>query len=187
MAFDSIGLLIFALITLLTPGPNNYLLFAHGKNYGFNDSYKLMAGIFSGFVVLLFISGYGISEIIMRSPTVGLILKIISSAWLIYLAFMLSKLNTMSSSDSHSKIGYIHGLLMQFVNPKAWIVSISGASAFMPQGDNIHLNVFVFAFTYAGIGIPCMATWVSFGGLISKWLKSEKTNRIIAYSIFTLI
>jgi len=187
MTYDLIGFIIFALVTLLTPGPNNYLLFAHGKNYGFNDSYKLMAGIFSGFIVLLFISGYGISEVIMRSPTVALILKIISSAWLLYLAFVLSKISTNTDTDSHPKIGYLHGLFMQFVNPKAWIVSISGASAFMPQLANTHTSVAVFAFIYAGIGIPCMITWVMFGGLISKWLKSERTHKIVGYSIFSLM
>ena len=63
----------------------------------------------------------------------------------------------------------------------------SGASAFLPEFGNIHINVFAFAFTFAGIGIPCMFTWVTFGGFISKWLKSEKTNRIVGYLIFALM
>lgn len=187
MTFDFIGLLIFALLTALTPGPNNYLLFAYGKNYGFKNAYKPMAGIFSGFLILLFISGYGISEIIMRSPTVALILKIISSAWLLYLAYILSKISTSSDLKSPPKIGYFHCLFMQFVNPKAWIMSISGASAFLPQLGNIHINVSVFAFTYAGIGIPCMITWVMFGGFISRWLKTERTNKVVGVSIFSLM
>lgn len=187
MAFDFIGLILFALATLLTPGPNNYLLFAHGKNYGIKQATGLMAGIFCGFLILLFTSGYGIAKIIIEHPTIGLILKIASSVWLIYLAFMLRKIDTKSNTSEIKKIGFPHALLMQFVNPKAWIVSISGASAFMPQLENIHMNVLFYSLTFAIIGIPCMITWLAFGGIISKLISSEKVNRTIGYVIFGLM
>lgn len=184
---DIIGLLIFAFITLLTPGPNNYLLFAHGKQYGRQQAVGLMAGILCGFVVLLYISGYGIAKIIIEHPTIGLILKIISSCWFIYLAFILRKISTDSNSNNNTHIGFVPAFLMQFINPKAWIVSIAGASSFLPNFGNIHVNVLVFTLTFALVGIPCMLVWISFGGLISKWLSSEKVNRVIGYSIFGLM
>jgi threonine/homoserine/homoserine lactone efflux protein len=185
--FDFAGYLIFAVVTLITPGPNNYMLFAHGRNFGFSDARKLMAGIFTGFIVLLLISGYGISEIILKNPTVGLVLKIISSIWLLYLAFVLSKINIQLSNNSNAKIGFYQAFLMQFVNPKAWIVAISGASVFLPNLGNVNVNVLVFAFTFALVGVPCMIIWVKFGNLISIWLKSEKVNNILSLTIFTLM
>ncbi len=179
--------MIFAFVTLITPGPNNYLLFSHVKNYGFKYSSGLMFGIFLGFLVLLFASGYGIAGIITKNPAISLVLKIISSGWLFYLALVLSKLNSNDSVASKSKIGFYHGFFMQFVNPKAWIIAISGASAFLPHLDNIHLSVFVFGITFGLVGIPCMISWISFGDLISRWLESEKVNRIIGITIFFLM
>lgn len=185
--FNLISYLIFAFVTLLTPGPNNYLLFAHGKHFGRQQAIGLMAGIFSGFVVLLYISGYGIAKIIIEHPTIGLVLKVISSCWFIYLAIILRKLSTDSHTENIKHIGFIPAFLMQFINPKAWIVSIAGASTFLPQMGNIHINVLLFSLSFAVIGIPCMLVWISFGGLISKWLNSEKANRVIGYSIFALM
>lgn len=187
IGFNMTGYLIFAFVTSITPGPNNYLLFSYGKNYGFKDSSKLMFGIFLGFFVMLYASGYGIAEIITKNPTIDLVLKIISSIWLFYLAIVLSKLSPDISLDSNSKIGFYQGFFMQFVNPKAWIMAITGASAFLPDLDNLHLSVFVFAITFGLVGVPCMISWISFGDLISRLLKSERVNRILGLVLFALM
>jgi len=84
--YDLAGYLIFAFVTSITPGPNNYLLFAFGKTFGYKDSGRLMAGIFLGFFVLLYLAGYGIGEIVTHNQTIGLLFKGVSSAWLFYLA-----------------------------------------------------------------------------------------------------
>ncbi|TAH24385.1 MAG: LysE family translocator [Cytophagales bacterium] len=187
IGFNITGYLIFALVTSITPGPNNYLLFSYGRNYGFQDSSKLMLGIFLGFFVLLCTSGYGIAGIIAENPKIEFILKIASSIWLFYLAIVLSKLSSNVSVDSNSKIGFFQGFFMQFVNPKAWIMAITGASAFLPQLDNIHLSVFIFATTFGLIGVPCMIIWISFGDLISKILKSERANKTLGIVLFGLM
>jgi threonine/homoserine/homoserine lactone efflux protein len=187
MGFDIFGYLIFAFVTSITPGPNNYLLFSYGKNYGLKNSSKLMFGIFFGFLVLLYASGYGIAEIITRNPKIELILKIASSVWLFYLAIALSKLSTNVSEKSEPNIGFKEAFFMQFLNPKAWIMAITGASAFLPNFENMHLNVFVFAITFGLVGIPCMIAWIFFGEFISKILKTEKSNKILSIILFGIM
>lgn len=187
IGFDLVGYLIFAFVTSITPGPNNYMLLFYGKRYGFRDSGKLMAGIFLGFSALLYITGYGVAEIVTSNPTIGLVFKIISSIWLFYLAFALSKLNEPNSVVADTKFGFFQGFFMQFVNPKAWIMAVSGASAFLPHLSNIHLSVFVFAFSFGFVGIPCMVAWVSFGDAISKLIKSQLMHNIIGGVLFALM
>ena len=185
--YNIAGYLIFAFGATITPGPNNYLLFSYGKHYGLKESVGLMSGIFLGFFVLLYVSGYGIAELVMRSPTLALVLRIISSAWLLYLAILLSKLSMVKTVDTKSKFGFYHGFFMQFVNPKAWIMAITGASAFLPELNNVHISVFVFAILFGLVGIPCMISWVSFGDIFSKMLKSEISNRILGFVMFGLM
>lgn len=187
LGFNLAGYMIFALVTSITPGPNNYLLFSYGKKYGFKDSYYLMLGIFVGFLVLLYASGYGITGLITANKTIEIILKITSSIWLFYLAVVLSKLNSNVSEASDFQAGFYKGFLMQFVNPKAWIMAITGAGAFLPHLNNIHLNVFIFSFTFGLVGIPCMIVWILFGDIISKVLKSERANRILGIILFLLM
>jgi threonine/homoserine/homoserine lactone efflux protein len=187
IGFNIVGYGIYAFVTAITPGPNNYLLFSHGKAFGMNDSRKLMLGIITGFFTMACIAGYGVAEIITNNQTFGLILKIVGSIWLLYLGFVLSKLNSEIKTEKPVKLTFIQAYLMQFINPKAWIVAISGAGAFMPHLGSIHLNVFVLAITFNIVGLPCMLVWIKFGDLISKLIKSEKSNRILGYTLFALM
>lgn len=187
ISFNLIGYLLFALVTSITPGPNNYLLFSYGKRFGFKNSAWLMIGIFMGFSVLLYLSAYGMAEVLTRNLLLGQILKIASSLWLLYLAFALRKLSSASENVAAPKIGFWQGFMLQFINPKAWIMAITGAGAFLPQMQNIHLSVFLFTFSFGLVGIPCMIAWISFGDMISKLLKSEKANSITGWVLFFLM
>jgi threonine/homoserine/homoserine lactone efflux protein len=66
-------------------------------------------------------------------------------------------------------------------------MAISGAGAFMPNSDNIHLNVFIFSMFFVLIGIPSMIIWLKMGDVIAKILKSEKANRVLGYTMFSLM
>jgi len=185
--YDLAGYLIFAFVTSITPGPNNYLLFAYGKAFGYKDSGWLMAGIFLGFFTILYLAGYGIGELISNNQTIGLIFKTVSSAWLFYLAVVLSRPITEGTNYASQKIGLRQAFLLQFVNPKAWIMALSGAGAFMPQLENIHISVFIFAVTFGLVGVPCMLAWVAFGDVLSRLLKSERSNKILGIILFSLM
>jgi threonine/homoserine/homoserine lactone efflux protein len=76
---------------------------------------------------------------------------------------------------------------MQFINLKAWVMAISGASAFLPQSNNIHLNVFVYAISFGLVGIPCMILWFKMGDVIAKIFKSERASRLLGYTMFSLM
>ena len=146
-----------------------------------------MFGISLGFFCMLIMSGYGIAKIITNSPSVEIVLRIIGSMWMFYLAFILSKLSTETEASKKPKIGFGNAFTQQFVNSKAWIMAISGASAFMPQFKNIHINVFLFASIFVVVGIPSMFVWLKMGDVISKIIKSEKANRIVGYTMVSLM
>jgi threonine/homoserine/homoserine lactone efflux protein len=84
-------------------------------------------------------------------------------------------------------IGFGQAFAMQFVNLKAWVMAITGASAFLPQSNNIHLNVFVYVITFGLVGIPSMIIWLKMGDLIAKIIKSERSRRILGYTMFSLM
>jgi threonine/homoserine/homoserine lactone efflux protein len=187
MSFNLFGYLIYASLMSITPGPNNLMLLSYGKAYGFNGSRNVLFGIFLGFFIMLYSAGYGIANIITSNPTAGLVLKIVGSLWMLYLAFILRKLNVEVEPKKKGAIGFGQAFSMQFVNLKAWVMAISGASAFLPHSNNIHLNVFVYAISFGLVGIPCMIIWLKMGDVIAKVFKSEKAGQILGYSMFSLM
>jgi threonine/homoserine/homoserine lactone efflux protein len=136
---------------------------------------------------MLCLAGYGIANIITRNPMAGLVLKIIGSLWMLYLALLLRKLSVEVKPGEQAAIGFGQAFFMQFVNLKAWIMAISGASAFLPQSNNIHLNVFVFAISFGLVGFPCMILWLKMGDVIAKMITSEKASQILGYTMFSLM
>jgi threonine/homoserine/homoserine lactone efflux protein len=187
MKFNLLGYLLFAFVTSITPGPNNLMLLSYGKAYGFADSGKVMLGIFWGFLIMLYLAGYGIAQIVTNNLTIALLLRIVGSLWMFYLAFVLSRLNITIEPAGKVEIGFGQAFTQQFANPKAWIMAISGAGAFMPQSANMHLNVFVYAMTFGVVGIPSMLVWLKMGDIIAKIIKSERAHRIAGFTIFTLM
>jgi threonine/homoserine/homoserine lactone efflux protein len=146
-----------------------------------------MFGISFGFFIMLCLSGYGTAKIITSSQAAELILKIAGSLWMLYLAFVLSKLNMEMEQRKKPKIGFRQAFAQQFVNSKAWIMAISGASAFMPQFQSMHINVLLFAGIFAVVGIPSMFVWLKMGDVIATVIKSERANRILGYTMFCLM
>ena len=187
MSFNLFGYLIYASLMSITPGPNNLMLLSYGKAYGFTDSRNIILGIFLGFFLMLCLAGYGITSIITNNPAAGLVLKIIGSLWMLYLAFLLRKLSVEVEPGEKKTIGFGKAFSMQFVNLKAWVMAISGASAFLPQSNNIHLNVFVYAISFGLVGFPCMIIWLKMGDMIAKIITSEKASQILGYTMFSLM
>jgi threonine/homoserine/homoserine lactone efflux protein len=185
MNFNIVGYLIYSSVMAITPGPNNLMLFSYGKAYGLNESQKVMLGIFLGVYVMLFLAGYGIAGIINNNPVVELILKIVGSLWMLYLAFILRKISIDMDPNKKIVIGFGQAFLQQFVNIKAWIMAVNGAVIFMPKTSSIHLSIFIFATAFVIVGIPAMIIWLKMGDLIAKIIKSERSNRILGYIMFS--
>lgn len=187
MQYNIVGFILFAFVTCITPGPNNLLLFSSGSSRGFKRSIPLMAGISSGFFTLLCLSGYGIGALVTSNPNVKLVFKILSTGWLVYLAWKVRHVGRVSKEKKDKPMGYTQGFLFQFVNSKAWVMAVGSASAFLPDFGNIHLNVLFLATVYNLIGIPSMMVWVTAGNLLSKLLKTEKSRMITGWVLFGLM
>ena len=187
MQYNIFGFILFAFVTCITPGPNNIMLFSSGSNRGFKKSVPLMAGIFSGFFTLLLLSGYGIGALVTSNQTVKLVFKVLSTVWLVYLGWKVRHVGRVTKNTNEKPMGYVQGFLFQFVNSKAWVMAVGGASAFLPDFGNIHLNVLFLATVYNLIGIPCMMTWVGAGNVFSRLLKTGKSRTITGWVLFGLM
>ena len=59
---------VFAWVTSVTPGPNNFILLASGVNHGFRSCIPHMLGISSGFLVMVLAVGLGLAEVFTQLP-----------------------------------------------------------------------------------------------------------------------
>lgn len=187
--------LIFALFTFLfivaiTPGPNNLLFTSSGAQYGLRRSIPLMFGIIFGIQSILFISAGGLAVLLLVSPVLQIIMKLVGSFYLLWLAWKLAtshhvQLNT--ESQVAKSIKWYQGSLLQFLNPKAWMMGLGAVSSYS-VADNYVNSILIISFVMLIVNLIGGFVWVGFGSLIGTLLRGRNAWFIfnITMSIFTL-
>lgn len=91
MTHDLIAaLFLFALVSTVTPGPNNLMLTASGANFGFRRTIPHMLGISLGMVLMVLLVGLGLAQLFTAIPMLYQVLKIVSIAYLLWLAWKIA-------------------------------------------------------------------------------------------------
>ena len=183
-----LGFALFALVTSITPGPNNTMLLASGVNFGFNRTIPHMLGITCGFFVLVVAVGFGLGAVFQTYPLLYTILRYVGAAYLLYLAWKIAHSGPVSESEKgESKpISYLGAAAFQWVNPKAWIMAIGAISTYTPM-QGYFTNVIVIAAVFALINLPSVSVWAGCGTLLRNVLKDRRWLRLFNWGMALLL
>ncbi len=182
------GFALFALVTSITPGPNNTMLLASGVNFGFNRTIPHMLGITCGFFVLVVAVGFGLGAVFKTYPMLYTVLRYVGAAYLLYLAWKIAHSGPVSESEKgESKpISYLGAAAFQWVNPKAWIMAIGAISTYTPM-QGYFTNVLVIAAVFALINLPSVSVWAGCGTLLRNVLKDSRWLRVFNWGMAALL
>ncbi|MEO8644227.1 LysE family translocator [Pseudomonas sp.] len=183
-----LGFALFALVTSITPGPNNTMLLASGVNFGFNRTIPHMLGITCGFFVLVVAVGFGLGAVFQTYPLLYSVLRYVGAAYLLYLAWKIAHSGPVSESEmGESKpITYLGAAAFQWVNPKAWIMAIGAISTYTPM-QGYFTNVIVIAAVFALINLPSVSVWAGCGTLLRNVLKDRRWLRLFNWGMALLL
>ncbi|MDE9454867.1 LysE family translocator [Xenorhabdus bovienii] len=166
----------FLLISAITPGPNNMLLTSSGANFGFRRSLPLWVGILLGIQTILLLSAFGVGAVLLLYPTMHTVLKVLGSLYLLRLAWKTStahykRLETANLAAVPIK-GH-QGWLLQFLNPKAWMMGLGAVGSYSLQGDLYNHSVVVISVVMLVSNMIAGTVWIVLGSLIGSLLKSR--------------
>jgi threonine/homoserine/homoserine lactone efflux protein len=117
--------LIAIVIIELTPGPNMVWLALLAVLRGSKISFIAVAGIMLGLIIAATASVFGITALIKEKPLAFELLRIAGFLYLLYLAwdaFKVSDKIQKKQSDYPQSRYFIHALLNNILNPKAYLV-----------------------------------------------------------------
>jgi len=175
-----IAMSLFALSMSVSPGPVNLVTFSSGLNYGFMRSLPFVAGAALGFTLLLVVVGLGLGEIIALSPVLMQVLAYAGTAFVCYMGYKIATAHPELPGASERQPHFFQGAALQWLNPKAWIASLSGVSAFEATLGN---GLFIFASLYLVICFFSIAVWAFAGARVSGLLYDRSNlqwcNRIM--------
>ena len=151
---DYLSVILFAVATCVTPGPNNVMLMSSGVNFGISRTMRHVIGINVGFPLMLIVVGWGAGALFSEYPIFHTILRVVSIGYLIHLAYGIANNPIADLNDkSGSPLGVINAAFFQWVNPKAWIMCIGAVSAYTNPSNSYYFQVVLIAFIFELIRI----------------------------------
>ncbi|MGA8135407.1 MAG: LysE family translocator, partial [Pseudomonas gingeri] len=79
-----------------------------------------------------------------------------------------------------SPMGFFGGVVFQWINPKAWAISISAAATYIPLENHL-VNVFMTAALLAVVSTPCVGIWAVGGVVFRRFLM--RANVALVFNI----
>ncbi|MBW3698174.1 LysE family translocator [Vibrio sp. T187] len=156
MPLDTWFIYFIAVIGLtLAPGPSGLLVLTHGVMYGQKKTLFTISGGMFGFVLLMALTMFGISALLLASANLLSIFKWVGGAYLVWLGIKMwlappLELKPVEKGRTASNFSlFRQGLLAAIANPKVLLFF----AAFLPQFINPELPLFtqfvVMAATFA--------------------------------------
>lgn len=166
-----LALLVYAFVTSVTPGPNNFMLLASGVNFGFTRTIPHMLGIGIGFLVLLLAVGFGLGAVLTAFPMLHNGLKVAGSAYLLYLAWKIASSRSMGGKGAEraQPMRFLDAAAFQWVNPKAWVMAVT-AMAVYSNADRPYVSVVLVSVAFAVVNLPSVSVWAGFGMALRGFL-----------------
>ncbi|MDE2429913.1 MAG: LysE family translocator [Burkholderiales bacterium] len=182
---------LFALVSSITPGPNNLMLLASGVNFGFRATLPHMLGISIGFMVLVMSVGVGLAGLFKIFPWLYVVLRWAGAAYLLYLAWNIANAGPIDSKahENAHKAGpmsFWSAAAFQWVNPKAWVMALGAFSTYIPATGGFWL-VALAAGIFAMINFPSVGMWALFGSKVRHLLKVERNLNLFNYGMAALL
>lgn len=188
MTFEIVTALgLFALVSSITPGPNNLMLMASGANFGFRRTIPHMLGVSLGFTLMVLLVGVGLVQVFNAFPVSYRVLKVVSVLYLFYLAW---KIGTAAPhfgdpDSGGSPFTFVQAVLFQWVNPKAWTMALTAVTVYSPS-QSVAAMAFV-AGVFGAVNFPCIGVWTTLGLQLQRVLTSQLRLRAFNIAMATLL
>jgi len=183
-----IALIGFAVASSITPGPNNLMLMASGANYGMRRTLPHMLGISLGHAFMVAMVGIVLLQVFDTYPILNTILKVVSAAYMIWLAWKIANAVPPEAKKVTGKpFTFLQAAAFQWVNPKAWFMAITAISAYAPQDQGIVMGSLIVAVVFATVNFPSITIWAWMGVQVRRWLGTARRLRIFNVSMAVLL
>lgn len=175
------ALLILATAMSFTPGPNTTLSTALAANLGLRHALRFVLAVPVGWCLLLGLCAFGLGTLVSSQPLLRAVIKGVGIGYLLWLAWKMAASRSLAPTrDTVLRIGFVQGVLLQFLNIKAWLLAltiVAGWVAGQPQW-----------LTRLGIVLPVMAFYAAssnllyacIGAALRQWL--TRSQRLLWFN-----
>ena len=162
---NPLNFILYLWVTCITPGPNTITAMIFGNRYGFRKALPFNLGIFSGVLTLALLSSLLGNALFTLFPALKVILKWAGIFYLLWLAWRIFRSGPLVAETSKQVSSFSRGYLLQFINVKGIVYSITSMGTFvLPYTEN-RLFILFSAFLMSAVALLATMIWSAFGSL----------------------
>ena len=182
------SLFLFATVATFTPGGATALAASSGMRHGLSASVPLLCGLVTGLTTLAAASAFGLGRLLAVWPALEMGLAVLGSGYFLCLAVIIAASAPAEwETGASAPLGFFAGLSSLWLNPKAWTMTLAGASAFGPLAS----HPLALAGVLGGVFLVCSAaaltTWCVGGAWLARTLSTPRQWRALNRFLATLL
>ncbi len=170
----------FSFATSASPGPNTLLLASSGARFGLKRTLPHMFGVNIGILIMMLAGAIGAGTVFQYFPSLQLIMKLLCTSYLLYLAWKISSCHTDCTDTGESRpISFIQAIGIQWLNPKVWMMALTAMSVFPAAGSGSDYleSALLVALVMTVINLPSITIWAVFGSMMRRILHTPKQQQ----------
>ncbi len=177
---------LFGLSQVGTPGPANMALLATGARFGLLASLPFVAGVALGKQLVIWPVGFGLMELGARAPWLFSGLKWISAAYICWLAWKVAGLRLVPGEAGAAAPGFLAGLVVHPLNPKAWAMITAAFTGFVPAGTPAFQATLLVAGVLLGCQLLLHPLWAWAGSGAAAMVAGRPAERHLMWTLAAL-
>jgi len=146
---------------IVTPGPGVLSTAGIGSGFGFRAGLAYLVGLFLGTNAVALAVVTGIAAVVLAVPGLRTVLVYGSAAYLLYLAAKIVFAGSrIAFIESERAPGFLNGVVLQLINPKAYAVNTALFSGFAFWSQSLAVETAIKFLILNIIWIPVHLTWL---------------------------
>lgn len=184
-----LAFLSYSIIMTFTPGPANVVILATVQNHGARKGIEYAAGATLAFGLLLALSAALSGTLADAMPWMGPAMGIAGAAYMLYLAYGICAAPGSAGSGETGKDGEVNGtfrtgFVMQFVNPKVVLFTLTVFSSFVTPYYSSPIQLGAFVMLLTAIGCAAFMSWVLLGAVLRRFLLAYRSAVNLVLALF---
>jgi threonine/homoserine/homoserine lactone efflux protein len=173
-------LILFALVSTITPGGATTLATASGAHFGFRRSIPVMGGFAFGLGSMACAAAAGLGGVLMAMPMLQIAMKTLGSLYLIWLAVRIGRSGQPQKAGQMAKpTGFLAGVWMLWHNPKGWAMTMGAAASFAALADSPLTLALLLGLTFCVMAAFSLTLWCALGQLFARMLNAPWQWRVL--------
>ena len=181
MAADAIlPLVLFVIVSTITPGGATTLATASGAQFGFRRSIPLMAGIAVGLASLAAVAAAGLAGLLLAAPSLQTAMRLAGSAYLLWLAWKIARSGPPNMrTDVGVPTSFLGGACLLWLNPKGWAMALGAAASFAILASGPLQLALLLGAAFGIAAAVSLSLWCLAGLLLARLLRTERQWRLL--------